>query len=533
MLKNPRFSRFVAIIVAAACVTTALPSLAQQPAEPAILVQIKSAGELLDDVQHVAGLITGPLGAMQVQGLIQQFTQGQGLKGIDQTKPAGAIITFGDFGEFQMPVFFVPVTKADDFRSLLKAFLPQESELPNGIYFYQSNELSVYAKFSNGYCFLSLLPTTLEKLPDPTALPKPRHDIELVVNIGRFPPEFLTALDAQMQIAVAQARAQAEAEGQEVNEARRLGQETARQLTKLLFNETDRLAVAIDVNRQAQKTSFIIELTPKAGTPLAEAVGEFGKFKSQYGALIRDQDAVSVVYAYPLNEGLKRTYLQLLDLIEKEAAKEEDLEDREVLAALLPVARKCIEAADRVDAALRVASVDGEVAMIGVAYVPNSSDLETALLKAAENQATVARDIAQFRGAPVHRIDIPEQEFSVFIAAPENEFWVAIGTEHAVNLLAQEIETGPRAGLPPMLFNINVRSFLQFAATIEDDPQQRDMMNQTLQVLGDGPANLRITCTSDGKSFTVRAEVDEAVLRAIGVLATTAALQQQIQNQQQ
>ncbi len=525
MLLN-RTAKYVSCLaaIAALLVATALPAWAQKPKVPAIVLQVKSAGEVLDDVQYLANVVAGPVGAAQIQAMLQMVPLG----GVDQDKPAGMFVQFGEFGELQMPVFYVPLSDENEFRQTLRTMFAREQELGNGIVLYQNEGQAIYYKPAKGYGFLAILPVSLENLPDVTAIPQPEHDIELVIDFSQIPPEILTAIDAQMQIALAQQQLQ-QGEGADA-QAEQLAVQLVQQLFRLLFKETDRLLLAIDVDRGRGLARLVFRLRPKENSSWAEMAQAMAATRSQFGAMIEEGDLFAIAYASPISKETKQTLLQLFDMVEQSVAQSDDAAAQDAVAILLPAARKCIEAADRFDWVVRLVSLDGNPVLIGVAAVPNSKELEKAVLELARARATVAENIAEFRGGAVHQIDVPQMDFPVFIAAPEGEFWFAIGNQDDVNFVAQTLDIAPDPDIPPVYYAINIKAVLEVLKKHAPNPAEVD---EVARVLGDRPGLVRVIGRSDGKEFETALEVDEGALRVLGAIVARAAAEMQEQAQEE
>ena len=70
-----------------------------QTAKPVLVVSFPSYEKLMADVDFLGQLAGQPNRSQQIEAMIQVFTQGQGLKGLDKTKPWGGAVfaTDADF----------------------------------------------------------------------------------------------------------------------------------------------------------------------------------------------------------------------------------------------------------------------------------------------------------------------------------------------------------------------------------------------------------------------------------------------------
>src|SRR5262249_20766129 len=88
-----------------------------QVSKPVVVVAIPGYDELMANVDFLSGLGGQPGASQMAQGTINFMTQGQGLKGLDKTKPFGLVVTLEN--GVPTPTVLVPVTSAKDLLNLL------------------------------------------------------------------------------------------------------------------------------------------------------------------------------------------------------------------------------------------------------------------------------------------------------------------------------------------------------------------------------------------------------------------------------
>ena len=106
------------IAVALLLAGSASRAAAQGDMKPILVVSLAGYQRIMDDLAFVGKLSDSPDLAKNLEGMITFFTQGQGLAGLDKTKPWG-LAASTDGLSFQL-LGFIPVT---DLKKLLDALI--------------------------------------------------------------------------------------------------------------------------------------------------------------------------------------------------------------------------------------------------------------------------------------------------------------------------------------------------------------------------------------------------------------------------
>ncbi len=517
--------RVAVAVVAMLLAGGTLPALAQNQANaPAVVIQVRNVQELIDDARYLAETIGGPAGAGIFEGLLQQVAPQGKIPGVDETRPVGAVIGFGQFGEVQMPVFFVPIRDQDAFRKFLKQYFLQEQKLQDDLYFYQSPDQAIYAKFTERTCYLSLLPTALESPPNVAKLPAPKRDIELVIHLDRFPPEFLTALDAQLQIALAQA--QAAAPEQPENETERLagelGQKVVVQSMKTLLTEAAEIRVSLDVDRQNQKVLMAFSTSARPDTGLAALISSLGQTRSRYTAILSSEDFARVVCAVPLNEGVRNDLIHLLTQLEKDLAQDQEADVQRV-KPLLHAVRQCLSKTTTIEFAAAARVVEGHPVFIVAGSLADPAAIQEGIVALAKSDPDLNVKVTD---SQISIATGENEELAILFS--DNSFYAAVGRSDVAAKLAQEargaVEAAPSQALSrPFALVADAKRLIAFEAESGDTEEDRQQAQAMLDAIGDAPAQVAILAEVKNGVYELRFEVQEGVLKAIGVLASMAA----------
>src|SRR5690242_19277467 len=99
--------------------------------KPVFVVSIAGYSEQLSNIDFFAALGGQPNASQQLEGMLQMFTRGQGLKGLDKSKPWG-IAAMTD-GSSQQLLAFLPVTSAKELTDTLAMFTGPAQDEGDGI----------------------------------------------------------------------------------------------------------------------------------------------------------------------------------------------------------------------------------------------------------------------------------------------------------------------------------------------------------------------------------------------------------------
>jgi hypothetical protein len=409
--------------------------------EPVAVISIKNADSLISDLKYILSAGGSPELSDLVDNMIEQATQGRGLAGIDRTKPLGAYMTLnaGNSPDF---VFFVPVTDNRAFREdFLSALFPRQQDVAGGVFSVQSEGQQYYGKFANGHCFLTALPAALYKLADPARIVRSKFTFNLEADLARMPDEVKDGLVEQAEEAVRAAEEEQANEPVSEVEARLRdrGQKMTAELARMLFKETDRLSLGIDVDQQEKLVALDIGLVAKPNSSFAKSLATYSKTASAYASIIRPDAAASVIFAAPLSDQM-RDYLR--DSIESNmeqartdidnSEKLKTPQQKEAAKDLLERIMQIVKATGKtglIDGALAIyPTKDNMAQVVGGGRIASGADFNKTLSEFVRQHAgtpeadRIKLDVAQYSDARVHEVTLELDE--------ESETYLSSGTMH-------------------------------------------------------------------------------------------------------
>ncbi len=524
-------------IVLAMLVVASQPAVAQ---EPVVVISTKSADGLISDAKYVLGAGGQPELGNLIDGMIDQFTQGKGLQGIERTKPLGAYMSIAAAGTPDF-VVFIPVNDIKAFRDLLATYLPQQQEVAGGTFSLQGQDQQIYGKYQNGYCYLTLLPAALSKLPDPAKfVTNKTYALSLEADIGKLPNEVKEQLLETIENAVAapdegappaddvQARIQARA------------QKMTLQMFRMLVKETDRLSLGIEVDQKSKVLAVDVNVRARTGTPLAQSLAGYAKTTGAFAALGGPEAAMNFSFAAPvadeLRDLMRDAFRAGFDQARAGIDSSEKLqtpEQKKVAKDLIDRVTKVIEATGdtgKIDAAVVMNTVSADkVQVVAAAKIAKGDELAKVIddfVKQNPNDPglkKLKRDVAKHGGARIHELAVELEgdakqnlgDGPIHLAIRDDAVYFAIGGDSLAAVKAAIDNTGkPAANRPPI--SIRMRPSKLIAVFAKDEDEQTKLARESFK--GDGD-HISLELLPAERGARLRLEFGEGFLRFIGALA--------------
>ena len=127
------------------------------------IVSISGYDELKRDLGFLGTLAGNPDAAATAEAMITMFTQGQGLQGLDTTKPLGAVAQAN--GMDIQPLVFVPVNNLPNLFDVLAAVGVNAEKNDDGIFEVEAPDQTIFVKEQGGWAFIGQSADALASLP--------------------------------------------------------------------------------------------------------------------------------------------------------------------------------------------------------------------------------------------------------------------------------------------------------------------------------------------------------------------------------
>lgn len=520
---------------------------AQQNSNQIALITLSSYDEIKSDLSFVGRLSGQPQLAEQMEMTLGFFTQGQGLAGLDKSKPLGVGVYARD-GETVVKGL-IPVTDMSALVKLLGAWGVVAEEGEQGIMELTAPGQTIYAKEANGWAVISpsreAVQEGIEGAEELVQSLTGTYDLAARVYVENIPAEDRQMYIEQLREGMEQGLVQNPEESDQQFEMRKtMTQAQVEQFAQLL-EETEQMTVGWSLDSKEERMFLDFEMTAAEGSDLARQLAGYRDLTTDYAGFYEPDAAATITFAADIaqediaetTQMLEGLRVQLMQQIENEA----DLPDEQ--------AREVVKAAvgdffDAFAATVKEGKLDGgavlnmspeSVTFVAGGRVADPGKVESGLKKL----EALAEQDEQFPGiswnAQSHgeisfhtmEVPVPQHEekarqlfgdtLEVAIGTGGKSAYIAIGknaVQRATEIIdASEANTGKQ--VPPLEVMISLSQILNTVAELEPNPvvtKVADMLESEAQ----GRDHIRIVEHVTENGVKVHLELEEGVLRAIG-----------------
>jgi hypothetical protein len=524
-----------------------------QEMKPVVVVSLGGYDALMQDVDFL-GEITGVpmLSAKTLEDGLNQFTQGQGLKGLDKKKPwGGAVLSDGGFG-FKFLVF-VPVS---DVKGLVDVFAGppfgfSAKDVGNGVFEVQGPAPQPgFAKTQGSYTFFAQNAADLANLPkDPEALLgglNKEYDLGVRAFVQNVPQVFRDQILASLKMGMQLGLQPNPGEDPQAFALRK--QLVEQQLGQLetLFKELETFTLGAKIDGVAKTANLDIGITVTAGSEMAQQLAKVGDVQTDHAGFLMPDAAVSlsavgVVSPQEIEQAnvmIKSLGEQAKNEIDKDGsfpdAKTRDTA-KEILDDLIGVATKTI-ASGKVDFGATALLAPESATIVAGGSVADGAGVESALKKFVEMAKSelpeIKLDAGKLDGITLHTMTVPIPDPDAQKAFGETaDLVVGIGAKsvhvafgrnanEALKKVVGYSAANTSKSVPPFQLIASLTPILTFANSVEPNPQVEGVVQSLSAAPGKDHVSLVAQIEKNGVLYRFKAE--EGVLRAIGAGARAA-----------
>lgn len=518
-----------------------------------VVVSASSYDELTADLDFLGELGGKPALSQTLEGMIDLFTQGQGLAGLDKSKPMGAVVRTDGF-TFQ-PLMFVAVEDLNKLLEVLALFEIESEDQGDGVFQLVVNSpagpQTIHAKQHNGWAFVAQTVESLNQLPDnPLTLLddlNEQYDIAVRVYVQNIPEMFRGMFIQQLDMGMQQGLGQLPEDSPEEAELRaKLAQNQLKSL-KQLVDDTNHMTLGWSIDAQNKSTHVDFSLIATEGSETARKANQMADATSRFSGFLSTDAAVVCSFCGKYSEEDSQQMATMIDALRGRAMKavedETDIDAtaREALKAtvnvLLDVLKDTAEAG-KMDGGLLVDLEPGKITFAAGAHLVDAERLENALRQVVElsrdggDFPKVQWNVDQHEGVQFHTMTVPLPEgedevrqmlgdsLDIALGVGQNSFFTAVG-DQAVDTLKGVIDrsrSGTATNADPMVFAVSMRKVMEFAATQTDDPTPAMMAESLQQAQGNDHIRITARVVTDGVQY--RLQVEDGLLKAISSAAS-------------
>lgn len=531
---------------------------AQGDMKPILVVSLAGYQRIMDDIAFVGKLSDSPDLAKNLEGMITFFTQGQGLAGLDKTKPWG-LAASTDGLSFQL-LGFVPVTDLKKLLDALSGFLGDPDQ-EDGVYKIQAGlPIPLYLKEHKGYGYLSQDAASLSSLPDdPTKLLgglDKQYDVAVRLNVQNIPEVFRQLAIDQIKMGVEGSLEQgADESDKEFEERSKMTQQQMDTLVTTL-NELDELTLGLSIDESARRTYIDLQMTAAEGTPTAKQMVSLPAPPSKFaGFLIPDAVATLHVNSKSSPDNTDQSLIMVNSLRQQVMSQldDQDFGNEQVEATIKDVVGQVMDVLqDTVKKGVvnggAVVVGDGPFTLAAGGLVSDASRLEAVVKKLADlakNDGGIPADAIKLnadkhKGVTFHTatFDVPDDDDNADLVeellGDKVVLTVGIGKESAFLALGNKgIDTIKKVidkseGVTettdkPLELTVSLAPILKLMSKAEDANPIIGAMAGTLKESGKDKIQLSVQPVKNGALY--RLEAEEGILKILGSAVKLAAAQ--------
>lgn len=513
--------------------------------KPVAIISIASYDRLMADLALLGDLSGSPDLDKNIEGAIELLTNGQGLVGLDRTRPLGIILST-DGTQFQ-PLLLLPVNSLPQLLESLAALIGEPTDLGDGMLELNVFDQKFVVKEKNGWAIIGASPEALADLPkDPAKLLgglDKSYDFAARLYMQNLPEVYRTLLVDQLSSGVEAGLARGDDESDETFAARKkIVTDQVASITSVL-SEVDQLTLGVALDTKAKSGRADLSIASVPGSASARLMSQIHSSPSDFAGFLLPDAAASLNLSARVGKESSVQIAEALHSFRASAIERIDAEARLPDAASKQLAKEMVgNVIDAIGATLDTGRVDAgatltlgnkTMALVAGAYVVDPNAIEDALKKFAKltegnpEFPGIKFNAETYGGVRFHTTSIPVpkedavlkvlgDKLDVAVGIGPKSVYLAVGTD-GLKLCKTAIDKSKaEAGKPVPLAqaNISLASMFQFAAAMQDQPGVTAMAEELAKAKGKDA--IRLTVLADGNATTIRLEAQEGVLRLLG-----------------
>lgn len=548
------------LFVMAALLSICLPAMAQETAtKPVLVVSFSGYDAIKQDVGLLGKLGGNPDMAQGLEGMLAMATQGEGVKGLDKTRPWGMVVETDASGASFPASIFIPVEKMTDMGPMLESLGFTIGEEGDGVYSLSHSSMPepLYAQEKGTWAYVTRQAEELKSVPaDPAALlgdlPK-KYDLAVKVIVENIPESLKQQGIAQLQMGAEIGMQQQPGESDEDFALRKkVGTQGIEQILKLVEDMKD-MTIALAIDDTTETIYLDVEVTAKPDTDTAKDLALIKKGPSAFSGFVMDEAAVTMQAVGTLSESDKQQQLNMIKSVEKNmtgALDEESLSDeqretaKKLAARFFEIAAKAIEEGKQ-DFAMSAVLDPSGMTMVAGAYLPNAKDLESALgdlIEVAKKEEPKVSDALTVDAATVgdvtlHKVEMPipddadnaemakqllGEKVTAWAGFTEDRVYLAIGKDGEAMLKKAIEQSAADASKEVLPFRMTLSSakLAAFIAAVAEEDQVKGSAMMAAMVLSQAGSDDHLVITGEPveNGTKVRIELEKGIIKTAAAM---------------
>jgi hypothetical protein len=519
--------------------------------KPVVTISFSGYDEFRANIETVGKMGDNAGLAPFLETMLNMFTQGKGLVGLDKKAPWGAVVQLVD----NQPVWFafVPVSDLKQFMETAKASpVGQGITEADGVYEITANGQPMYVAQKGKIAAIVQDKAALDGVPaDPEKL------------LGDLPQKYLVAVRAtvknipepQRDFALAmisaglkQGMQRTEEETDEQFALReKTNKRTMEQMT-MVFKETDDVVLGLNIDRKTNKVALDVEIIGAEGSKWATELSKAKAGKTNFAGFdLPNAAVVANTIGVMTDEDVadaEDTIKVMHDRLVAEVGKQELTEEqmklaKEMLGEALAIVEKNVESKTS-DAGMALCLDPAAVTFVAGAAVVDGKPIEALVKKfldAAKEEEPAVADLVKFnaetyKGVRFHTLSVPTppeaaelQPFvgdtiDVVLGVSDTQAFVAAGRD-AAKILKQVIDKSQAEAskdVLPLQMTISALQIAKFVAAVVPDDDAKGKAQEVADALekSGGKDHVIVTVESVANGMRLHVELEEGFMKMLG-----------------
>lgn len=513
---------------------------------PVLIVTISSVDDLLEDVTYLTELAGAPHFGQMAGAMAEGYIQG-----LDNRRPIAILVQSG--GEDVRPLGLLPVKDLDTFLAGLSEQLGKPQDAGNGVW-ELAGPAPIFVKESNDWAYVAQSAEDLDELPhDPLSKLDGLHskyDVAVRGFIQNVPVGYREMALAQIKEGMETQLENLPEDGDpQVELKRRLAKNQMNQWEALL-NEYDQLTIGWLTDAANKVVNLDMTVTAVPGTKTARQMASLQNGKTDFGGFFKKNAALTIQSFGKIPPEDLDQAMAILDPAREaamaEIEEEDDISDpnkevyKRIVGGLLDIVEATLKDGT-IDAAVSVILTDRTLSVVSAAHVVDTQKLELMLreLVAMEKEnpefPEVKLNAHEHAGVRFHTMSVPVpddddareilgENMKLAIGIGKAEVYLGIGEDCVRRLQTAIDRSSSQASSAPFQMLIALGPIMQFMANVNDNPMVTAMAAE-LQKAGEGDDHILTTGKPIENGAMYRLQINEGVIRALGIGAQSANLQ--------
>ncbi len=527
--------------------TAVLPSswlLGQSAPEPAAVISMAPMSRQLGDI----GYLAKAAGMGQMEGMVKIQIESF-LKGVDFSRPSGALVYFDEGNPQPRVVAFVPVKNLDDLINTISQFAEVEDGDKEGSYtIMPDNGPPMHVREADGFAFVTDDEGNFEGLPSSPAqllgdLPT-SYNMSAKIFVQRIPADLrenvISMIEQGYKDQLENMGEDATAELQMQNFEMQMAQ------IRSYINETNELVVGFAADKAAQNLHFAMQMVGNDGSELARQAKAYGDSKgSRFAGFLMEGAAFNANSHAVISAQDAKQYHQMLEQLQKQAFQQMEVESemseeelelaQKVMGQLIASLNKTIDAGV-VDLGATLMLKDESANLAIGMQVADPQDVEKMIKDLVAEMSDKIGDAMEIHldeekhsGITMHRIVVPlppdadeamstlvGESATILLGFGNNAAYLAAG-KNPGELLKQAVDESAsktKMELPPGQYNLYLSPILRTIGEVQDETMMTEMAEK-LSTNGRDRVQFLMKTIPNGMHF--RLEIQDGILELIGV----------------